>query len=93
MLGEVAGVGREGVVKMGDGCDIPRVAGHGARKEGESDINEVGDNQIDELLRKPGDWGRAQGRRSEVSSKKNWSILAMPRHKTSQQAIQSLWWG
>ena len=48
---------------MGDSRDIPRVAGRGARKEGESDINEVGDNQIDELLRKPGDWGRAQGRR------------------------------
>ena len=56
-------VSREVVVKVGDSRDVPRVAGHGARKENASVINEVGDDQFHELLRKPGDWGWAQSRR------------------------------
>ena len=51
---------REGMVRVGGGCDIPRVAGHGERKEGEDVVDEIGDNHFHELLGKRGDWGRAQ---------------------------------
>ena len=48
-------VSREGVVKVGDGCDVPRVAGHGAHKESAGVADE--EVQFCELLRKLGDWG------------------------------------
>ena len=46
---------REGVVKMGDGGDVPQVAGHGACPEGAGVVNEVGDNRIYKFLWEPSD--------------------------------------
>ena len=48
-------------MEVGDGGNVPRVAGHGACKEGAGVADEVGDDQFHELLGKPGYWGRAQG--------------------------------
>ena len=50
-------VGREGVVKMGDGCGVPRVTCHGARKKGGCVVSKVGDNYMHEILRELGYWG------------------------------------
>ena len=50
------GVDREGVVKMGDSCDVPRVANAGTYVEGGEFIHEVGDDQFYEFPWKPGDW-------------------------------------
>jgi hypothetical protein len=47
---------REGVVKMGDSSNVPRVAGHGTCQEGGGVVNEVGDNCFHEFLWEPGDW-------------------------------------
>ena len=55
-------IDREGVVKMGDDGDVPRVAGHGACQEGGGVVNEVGDNCFHKVLREPGDWRRMWGR-------------------------------
>ena len=54
---------------MGDSGNVPRVAGHGARKEGAGVAGEVGDNQFHELLGKPGYRRRAQGRYLRGTSK------------------------
>ena len=43
----------EGVVNVGDGGDVPRVAGHGACQEGAGVVNEVQDDRFHEFLRKP----------------------------------------
>jgi hypothetical protein len=51
-------IGREGVVKMRQCGDGPRVTGHRAREEGVSVVNEVGDDQFHEFLWEPGYWGR-----------------------------------
>ena len=59
---------RERVVKMGDGCDVPRVTGHGARKEGRGVVNEAGDDHLHELLWEPGNWGQLCGRRVRGAS-------------------------
>ena len=56
-------------MKVGDGRDVPRVAGYGARKEGSDVKNEEGDNQFYKLLRKPGDRGPAQGRNLQGTPK------------------------
>ena len=50
-------VGCKGVVKMGDGGDIPRVAGQGAREQGGCVVDEVRENFLYKFLREPGDWG------------------------------------
>lgn len=42
--GNYLAVGREGVVKIRDGGDVPRVAGPGAHFEAPPVVNEVGDN-------------------------------------------------
>ena len=44
-------VGREGVMKMGDGGNVPRETCHGARQEGARIVNEVGDDRFHKLLR------------------------------------------
>ena len=49
-------IGREGVVKMGDGGDVPGVTDHGTCPEGAGVVNEVRDNRIHEFLREVGDW-------------------------------------
>lgn len=54
-------VGREGVVEMGYGGDVPRVTGHRTRKKGGSVVDKVGDDDFYEVLRKPGDWRRKSG--------------------------------
>ena len=54
-------VGREGVMKIGDGGDVPREICHGARQEGAYIVNEV-DNRFQKLLRELGDWGRTCSR-------------------------------
>jgi hypothetical protein len=51
-------VGREGVMKMGDGSDVPRITCRGAYQEGVLVVNEVGDNQFHEILREIEDRGR-----------------------------------
>ena len=51
-------VGREGVMKIGDGGDVPRETCHGVRQEGAYIVNEVGDNHFHKLLQELGDWGR-----------------------------------
>lgn len=47
-------VGREGVVKMGCGGNIPRVTGQRARKEGAGVVNKVRDDHLYEFLWKIG---------------------------------------
>ena len=56
-------VGREGVVKVGYCSDVPRVTGHGARKEGVRIADEVGNNKLHEFLWEPGGLGWACGGR------------------------------
>ena len=51
-------VGREGVMEIGDGGNVPRETCHGARQEGARIVNEVGDDRFHKLLRELGDWGR-----------------------------------
>ena len=43
-------VGREGVVKIGDGGNVPRVACNGACQEAARVVNEVGGDQFHKLL-------------------------------------------
>ena len=57
-VAEVIVVSCEGVMKVGDGSDVPRVACRGACQEGARVANEVGDNQSHELLRELGNWGQ-----------------------------------
>jgi len=56
-------------VKVGDSCDVPRVASQGACEEGAGVVDKVGEDQFYEFLRKPGDWGRVQGRGHRATSK------------------------
>ena len=58
----IHGANCEGVVQMGDSCDVPRAAGHGACADGAEVAYEVGDDQVHELLWEPGNWGRRWGR-------------------------------
>jgi hypothetical protein len=60
-------VGREGVMEMMDGGDVPRVTCQGARQEAACVINEVGDNLFHEFLREFGD-GRTCGRHLRSTS-------------------------
>ena len=53
---------REGVMEMGNGSNIPRIACHGTRDKGLFVVNEAGDNHFYELLWKLGDWARTRGR-------------------------------
>jgi len=53
--------GREGVMKMGDNGDVPRITRQGARQEAAGVINEVGSDDFHKLLRELGDWGRTPG--------------------------------
>ena len=46
----------EGVVKMADGGDVPYVAGQGTCQEDAGVIKEVGEDDVHEFLRKPGNW-------------------------------------
>jgi len=41
---------------MGDGGDVPRVAGHRACQEGTGVMDEVGNDHLHKFVRKPGDW-------------------------------------
>ena len=50
---------------MGDNGNIPRVACQGACQEAALVVDEVGENDLDEILRELGDWGRAGGRRPQ----------------------------
>ena len=43
-------------MKMGDSCDIQRVASDGTCAESEEVVDEVGDDQFYEFSWKPGDW-------------------------------------
>jgi len=52
-------------VEMGDNGNIPRVACQGACQEAALVVDEVGENDLDEILRELGDWGRAGGRRPQ----------------------------
>ena len=36
-------------MKVGDGSDVPRVTGHGARCEAARVVNEVGDDHFDDF--------------------------------------------
>ena len=47
---EVVVIGCNGVMKIGDGSNVPRVTCHGARKEAARVVNEVGDNHFYEHL-------------------------------------------
>ena len=47
-------IGDEGVVKMGEGGDIPRIAGQGACQDGVGVVNEVGENCVHKFSRKLG---------------------------------------
>ena len=58
LVPEVAVLCREGVMKMGDGDDVPRVACHGTCEEGGGVVNEVGHDHFYEVLWELGDWGR-----------------------------------
>jgi len=49
-------------MEVGDGSNVPRIAGHGTRDKGAFIVNEVGDNHFYELLWELGDWARACGR-------------------------------
>ena len=74
-------------MKMGDSCDVPRVAGHGTRKESAGVAGEVGDDQFYEFLRKPGDLGRAQDRNLRGISKEkllNFGYAPPPDHGNDQ---------
>ena len=48
-------VGGEGVMKVVDGDNVPRVTRQGALQEGALVVNEVGDDQVHELMRELGD--------------------------------------
>jgi len=50
-------VDREGVMKLGDSGDVPRVTCRGARKEATRVVNDEGDDHFHDILRKLGDWG------------------------------------
>jgi len=50
---------------MRDNGDVPRVTCQGACQETGCVVDEVGENDLDELLRELGDWGRACGRRPQ----------------------------
>ena len=54
-------VGREGVMKMGDGSNVPRVKCHGKFQETGRLVDEIGENGFDKILREIGDWGRTRG--------------------------------
>ena len=47
---------------MGCSGDVPRVTGRGARKEGPSVVNKVGDNHFHKFLWEPDGLGRTCGR-------------------------------
>ena len=51
-------VGRKGVMKIGDGSNVPRVACHGAHEEAMRVVDEVENDHIYQLSRELGDWGR-----------------------------------
>lgn len=50
-------VGREGVVEMGYGGDVPRITCHGTREKGADVVNEVGNDDFHKFLWQPGSLG------------------------------------
>lgn len=54
-------VGREGVVKMGHGSDVPRKTCRRTREKDVGVVDEVGDDHIHEFLWEPGGLGRTCG--------------------------------
>ena len=78
LFGEGVGVDREGVVKVGDGGTVPRLTGHGARKDGLGVVNGVGYDRFHKLLWEPGGLGRRVVGVAETVG--NCSILTSFRH-------------
>ena len=50
VIGNHGAPSREGVVKVRDSCDVPRVASQGACEEGANVVDKVGDDQFHEFL-------------------------------------------
>ena len=59
-LPRVVGVDDEGMMEMRYGGDVPRIAGQGACAKTELVVDEMSDDNFNDVLRNPGDRGRAR---------------------------------
>jgi hypothetical protein len=71
-----------------DGNNVPRVTRQGARQEGALVVNEVGDDQVQELVRDPGYWARVCGRRlwvgGTIEQRLDFGFASVPKYVNKQ---------